>query len=879
MAVIRNLVIRAGADFGQMRTEMQRANKDLKNFGSKMKSALGGIALALGGIGIGMGLSSAVEDAIKFEALMGTLSRTLGKSMTDFIKWQNTVGDAMGFSKLQVAEMGNNYSLRLKSIAKDEQDLLKKTTDLIKAAAVIRSRTGMSAIEISDRMRSAMNQEADGADELGVNVRVSAIQQSKAYKMLANNAPWEQLSEQMKKTILYYHILDSTNANFGNDIAQNTALLKGGFIAALADAKLALGQAFLPILNIALPLLTKMARAAEVAFQNVSAFIRALFPKSNLKAGADHVASIDAQSGAVDGLGDSLDAAGKKAKKASNTLASFDEVNTLGGGDKGDDDSTDAAASGGVGGIGLGEGIEDETTKISSKIQEMAKKVKQAFGEMSAFIVQHKEIIIAALGGISAAFATLLIIKGVSATFQLIGAAIAAILSPVGLLVIALAALSGAFIYFYRNNEGFRDNVTAIWEEVKANLSAAWDWIVSAAKVAWDGLEQFWDKNGDAIKGAITATWEGIKTFLESTFNFIDTIAKAIWGGLKFFWSKWGDDITAVFNSIWQTISRITVDVFIFIKDTLGKLASFWNEYWPSLAEALINVWKILWFLLEPYVNGLIQGIKGAFEALMPALETVWKDIKQVISGALDIIMGVVKIFIGIFTLDWDTFWGGIKQTVVGVWDALSGIVKLGWDALNGIVQTGAAAVRGIIVGLWEGVRENTKEFQEGIANIVSNVWDGIVSTIKNSINSITGLINSFIDNFNKIKISIPAVDIPLVGKVGGFELGMPQIPRIPSLDVGTNYVQSSGLAMIHEGEAVVPKKYNPAAGGDDTMIDRMASAIGTAVLTAMQMVGSNNRGTGETNIILDGVSVARAIAPYLNKENNRSGGSMITTI
>jgi hypothetical protein len=36
------------------------------------------------------------------------------------------------------------------------------------------------------------------------------------------------------------------------------------------------------------------------------------------------------------------------------------------------------------------------------------------------------------------------------------------------------------------------------------------------------------------------------------------------------------------------------------------------------------------------------------------------------------------------------------------------------------------------------------------------------------------------------------------------------------SLDVGTNYVPRDMLAMIHEGEAVTPKEYNPAAGGGE---------------------------------------------------------------
>lgn len=38
----------------------------------------------------------------------------------------------------------------------------------------------------------------------------------------------------------------------------------------------------------------------------------------------------------------------------------------------------------------------------------------------------------------------------------------------------------------------------------------------------------------------------------------------------------------------------------------------------------------------------------------------------------------------------------------------------------------------------------------------------------------------------------------------------------IPAFAVGTNYVPRDMLALIHEGEAIVPKAYNPYAGGDD---------------------------------------------------------------
>ena len=42
---------------------------------------------------------------------------------------------------------------------------------------------------------------------------------------------------------------------------------------------------------------------------------------------------------------------------------------------------------------------------------------------------------------------------------------------------------------------------------------------------------------------------------------------------------------------------------------------------------------------------------------------------------------------------------------------------------------------------------------------------------------------------------------------------------RIPSYAVGTNYVPNDGLAMLHQGEAVVPAKFNTGGGGDMTAL------------------------------------------------------------
>jgi hypothetical protein len=48
----------------------------------------------------------------------------------------------------------------------------------------------------------------------------------------------------------------------------------------------------------------------------------------------------------------------------------------------------------------------------------------------------------------------------------------------------------------------------------------------------------------------------------------------------------------------------------------------------------------------------------------------------------------------------------------------------------------------------------------------------------------------------------------------------------LPKFDVGTNYVPQTMAAIVHKGEAIVPAKYNPAAGGSSGRDDELLSEI-----------------------------------------------------
>ena len=320
---LRNLLVRVGADVSGLSAGLKKAQKDVKYFGRNVTGSLkeiqgkmAGIASVLGG---GMLMKSGLQDAMRYEALMSTLGETLGESRNQFEDWQKKTGRAMGFSMLQGAELANMLSLNFKSIAKDTADLTDKTTKMMELAAVISNKRGMAMTEVSDRIRSAMNQEADGAQELGVDVRIASIKAGQAYQELANGAPWDELSENMRKTILYHHIFEQVSQNLGITMQDTTAQRMAVFTATLADVRLALGQAFLPILHVVLPILTTLANGLIRVLQIFGAFMQALFGKGfkfKPPVTSGDVKNTVNQGKALDGVGKSADKAGKKSAKA-----------------------------------------------------------------------------------------------------------------------------------------------------------------------------------------------------------------------------------------------------------------------------------------------------------------------------------------------------------------------------------------------------------------------------------------------------------------------------------------------------------------------------------------------------------------------------------
>ena len=286
-----------------------------------------------------------------------------------------------------------------------------------------------------------------------------------------------------------------------------------------------------------------------------------------------------------------------------------------------------------------------------------------------------------------------------------------------------------------------------------------------------------------------------------------------------------------------------------------------------------------------PTVIGLLGGVAAGITAIKSGLVGILATkfgttILGVISGIILTVIGVIKLVgdlieylkdptwkrfgeiitdIGLILLGVGIIIGGVPLIVAGVIAIIVGLVVSNWEKIKGVLQKGiewidskmdwigenfgffgqwiAEIFKGaieIVLDVFDGLFTGIKQIFDGILLIFKGDFkNGFINIGKGIVNILIGIINGAIAGINAILYPIRALIVE-TGKILGKNWTMSNIsiPKIPLLDVGTNYVPEDQLAYIHKGEAVVPKKFNSqeyfGSGNEETnnLLEKVIEAI-----------------------------------------------------
>jgi len=423
---------------------------------------------------------------------------------------------------------------------------------------------------------------------------------------------------------------------------------------------------------------------------------------------------------------------------------------------------------------------------------------------------------------------------------------------------------------------------SAMLEEQKPTLAGFWDWIKqgmsNTAKKIGDFFSDLWGK----IKQGAIDSWDGIKT---------------AWGNAKdWFNEKIGQPVGKTFSNLWEKIRQGAIDAWDGIKTAWGNAKDWFSEkigqpvgqtfsnLWGKIKQGAIDTWeniKLNWNDTKNWFNeniGLPVGQtfsdlwentkQGAIDA-WNSLKTAWNDAGTWFRENVTLPMG------GYFKDTWES----IKQGAANAWTW----VKEKWRNTSTWFQENVINPTGeFFDGLFADIADWGKSayakikstfgslgawFEDHVTKPISNLFRGMINNV------IDGL-NWLIRGLNKINITVPDWVADVLGIEKGTKFGF-SIGEIPHLATGTNYVPQDMLSVLHEGEAVVPKKYNPAAAG--LTAETIEQAMYRAFINAMRiMQASAKQDDKELVLKIDNTVLARMQLPAIIREGQRQGLNLV---
>ncbi|MGL4571979.1 MAG: hypothetical protein ACRCVJ_13040 [Clostridium sp.] len=808
-----------------MREELARAQNDVSKLTKRVNQEVNQIQNAfkqlgrfVAAIGIGKVVKDSVQSAMKVEGALQQIKRIMGESSQMFLKWGKEHGLAYNMAQSDIAKYGSVYSNLLSSFMGGSKQTIQYTQELLKSSSIIASGTGRTMDDVMERIRSGLLGNTEAIEDLGINVNVAMLESTAAFERFANGRSWNQLDFQTQQQIRLFAILEQTSSKFGNEVMNNTNSSLQHLVAILKDVGLNIGNAFLPIMNVVLPILSNFAMGLRTVTGYIAAFMQTLFGKGNKasegpkiaastmdKAKSAALGGANAQNGYNKALKKTGDTAKKTAKEVNRLLGGFDEINSIA--DSGSNGGGLPGAGGGIGGGGISTPSiippiieEPDISGIEiavEKVKELFKPLKKACDDLWKSV----EPVINNVGKILRWFLDEILIPFGKWTIS-------------DVLPAFLNILAGVFDILNPILEVFMDLGKWLWDSFLQPIAA---WTGGIIVDILNGLAN--------ILKDIGAWMKEHKPIIEALVIIIGSFALA-WGLVNVAFAIWFGLLNA-YNAV----------VYIATVGTSGLAAAFAALNWPII---------------------IIVAAIGSVIAIGVLLAKHWDEIKAKAIEVWDRIKAKFNEFkewlSGIFTTDWSKQFGILGSLLNNFLQKVSGI----WNSIKQIFKGIIDFVAGVFTGDW-------KRAWQGVQNIFGGIFNGLKALVKSPLNAVIDLINWAIGGINDaLTMKVPDW-VPVIGGKGWSV----DIPKIPKLARG-GIVDSATLAVVGEAgkEAVMPLENNTGWITD----------LATKVATRMPSNEGNDTSSISGDIIfqIDGAVIGRVALKQLRKMQRQGGITII---
>lgn len=368
-----------------------------------------------------------------------------------------------------------------------------------------------------------------------------------------------------------------------------------------------------------------------------------------------------------------------------------------------------------------------------------------------------------------------------------LAAALGGVSLPAIAIIAVITAVALAFTNLWKNNEEFRNKITAIWDGIKAKfdefgqgivdrlnaLGFEFEDITEVMKAVWDGFcevlapifegvfQQISNILNEALDiltglfdifaGIFTGDWDMVWQGVQEVFG-------AVWDFVVVTFENWistftslADTVLGWFGTDWETV---WTNVKTFFSDTWKAISSFFSGILTGIKTFFTDTWNAIVSFFSGILSGIYSSVTGTMTEIHDTFTNIWDSITGFLSGAWETIKNIVTVGImavkeiisaafQIITLPFRFIWENCKDTVLSIWETIKSVIGEKIDAVKEKITTVTTAISNVASAAWNAISSTASSLWEGIKGTIGSKIDAAKEKVSTATSAITSVASS----------------------------------------------------------------------------------------------------------------------------------------
>lgn len=368
-----------------------------------------------------------------------------------------------------------------------------------------------------------------------------------------------------------------------------------------------------------------------------------------------------------------------------------------------------------------------------------------------------------------------------------LAAALGGVSLPAIAIIAVITAVALAFTNLWKNNEEFRNKITAIWDGIKAKfdefgqgivdrlnaLGFEFEDITEVMKAVWDGFcevlapifegvfQQISNILNEALDiltglfdifaGIFTGDWDMVWQGVQEVFGAVWDFVVATFENWISTFTSLADTVLGWFGTDWETV---WTNVKTFFSDTWNAISSFFSGILTGIKTFFTDTWNAIVSFFSGILSGIYSSVTGTMTEIHDTFTNIWDSITGFLSGAWETIKNIVTVGImavkeiisaafQIITLPFRFIWENCKDTVLSIWETIKSVIGEKIDAVKEKITTVTTAISNVASAAWNAISSTASSLWEGIKGTIGSKIDAAKEKVSTATSVITSVASS----------------------------------------------------------------------------------------------------------------------------------------